>query len=772
MKLYVPVYFLTLLLSALLLFAVQPMYSKMILPLLGGTPQTWNTAMLFFQTCLLAGYGYAHGTTRFLSTRLQAILHIILLLAFATVLPTAIPDGWAPPAGEDPTLWQLHLMLVTIGGPFFVISASAPMLQKWFSLSAHKDAENPYFLYGASNLGSMSSLLMYPVLIEPLFTLTQQNYYWMLGYFVLIGQTILCAGLLWKYKSIETSVSTQDVQADDEHITAKRRAYWVILALIPSSLMLGVTTYITTDIASAPLLWVMPLALYIGTFIIVFARTEIINQKTARLLGTIAVASIIIERMISNETLSPSILIALHFTAFFFVALACHKILADNKPKASHLTEFYLIMSFGGALGGFFNSIIAPQFFSIPIEYPIMLLFALVAIYKKDMLVFKKTADIQTDGTHAQTKDNLDFNTLAIAGICLFTGLAAPFIGDTTIKLSLAAVCIVTLLTITNIKKPFLFTAGALIIVAPTVKSLGLDNAGNVQFITRNFFGVIKVMDYEQERVMIHGTTNHGTQPKVEGLELTPVSYYYDNHSPISDVLNYFAAFEGQQNVAVMGLGIGVTACYTKEGRFYDFYEIDRHVAELAENKEFFTYLSDCGSPYEIILGDARLKVMEQPDQKYDLVIVDTFSSDNIPIHMMTKEAIELFMSKIKDDGVLLLHISNNYIDLEPVLAMISENTGIPSLAKVVGAKKIEDTELQALASHFVLFTKDQTNISHFEEHGWSTSRKRKNVKMWTDKYSNIIAVFGINTAMERLQEKLKEQNANDMSNKVEEKTE
>ena len=364
-RIYTSVYAVTLLLSAALLFVVQPMFSKMILPLLGGTSQVWNTAMVFFQLTLLAGYAYAHGTTRFLGVRPQAMLHIALLVLFIFVLPIAIPEGWEPPRDKDPTFWQLSLMLVSIGGPFFVLSGSAPMFQRWFAQTDHPDADNPYFLYGASNLGSMSALLAYPVIVEPLLSLNMQSLSWAIGYGLLAAMTCLCAFLVWPHASAPKKQAKTTKKR--EKITWSRRLLWLALAAVPSSLMLGVTTYITTDIASVPLLWVIPLALYVGTFILVFARKQWIAKDRVIVLQGLLFLGLMAQLL--GIELAAVYVVPFHIALFFFSALLCHMELAESRPGAENLTEFYLLMSVGGAIGGIFNALIAPQFFVIPLEY-------------------------------------------------------------------------------------------------------------------------------------------------------------------------------------------------------------------------------------------------------------------------------------------------------------------------------------------------------------------------------------------------------------------
>lgn len=710
------------------------MFSKMILPMLGGTPQVWNTAMLFFQICLLGGYAYAHATTAFLGVRKQAILHVLLLTVFTVVLPVAIPDGWAPPDGTDPTFWQLSLMAITVGGPFFVVSGSAPMLQRWFSTSNHKDADNPYFLYGASNLGSMSALILYPVLIEPALPIYQQSTTWMFGYFVLIMLTGVAAASVWK-NNAKTQKTESVIDTSDKEITMVLRIKWLILAAVPSSLMLGVTTHITTDIASVPLLWVMPLALYIGTFIIVFARKPIITGKQSHyIFGGLILILFITQTFLNGLKDTPIALIALHLTLFFFAALSCHSELSNSKPKAKHLTEFYLIMSLGGAIGGFFNAIIVPQYFIIPIEYPIILIAAMLLRFSNR----EKEPDLGGFGL-----------TALIASIAALCGIAPAFIGGNA-----GWLCIGLFLTISmcllNTRWAFTFIMSFALLGPQLYVPLGIMSQEKITHQDRNFFGVIRILETEKIRVLLHGTTNHGTQPLKKDHKLIKLSYY-GHSSPLADVYDYFDTIDTKQNIGVIGLGIGVVACYQKDGRFFDFYEIDKEIADLAENPKYFTYLSDCGSPYKIILGDGRLKIEEKPDDTYDMILLDAFSSDNIPIHILTKEAIEIYLQKIKDDGTLVFHITNRYLDLEPVLSNAAAKLNLLAVAKATKGQLIKEIDIKSNDSHFLVMTKNQNTINHLVKNGWSETIQRQGVKLWTDNHSNIVSVLDNKTRKIRL---------------------
>lgn len=751
-RLYVPIYALTLTLSAALLFSVQPMFSKMILPMLGGAPQVWNTAMLFFQVILLAGYAYAHGLSHIANVKIQSFIHLVIMAVFVLVLPIAIPEGWVPPLDKDPTLWQLSLMALVVGGPFFALSGSAPLFQKWFAYTDHKDAENPYFLYGASNFGSMSALLAYPFLIEPFAALHEQAFGWMVAYIILIGLVIFCAALVWpsldkktktkkktKAKTKKTAVKKASKKAT--LISWPLRFKWLALAFVPSSLMLGVTTYITSEVASVPLLWIVPLAIYVGTFILVFARKPILERRKIMLYFSL---SIII--LLGSALMFPVhniYLLPLHLIVFSFAAYACHTELASLRPKAEKLTEFYLVMSIGGALGGFFNAIVAPQIFIIPLEYAIVLAGACFLRYSAE----KKPEN--------ELKKPMYFiaTSLSVISVIILHFAPYPSVKTITVLIIVGALAF-------NIEKRYLFSISVFAVLAffPPGHMWGQNFFKKVLHQDRNFFGIVKVIDTaEDQRIFLHGITNHGTQALDEKYRLEPLSYY-NAKSPIRDSFNYFDERPGKQRIAVLGLGIGVTACFQKDGRFFDFYEINNQVIEIAENPDYFTFLSDCGSPYEIIRGDGRLAIQDKPDGFYDLIVLDAFSSDNIPAHLVTKEAVEIYLKKLNANGALLFNISNNYLDIEPVLSQIAKTLDVPAYARFSRSGKLPDSNITYYPAHFFSFSNNALFNKHLRESGWTEGRFRDGVALWTDQYSNIVSVLGNKVGKNRLFEKTPEE--------------
>ena len=732
LNLYIPVFSLTLLTSAFLLFVIQPMFSKMILPLLGGTPQVWNTAMLFFQVCLLAGYAYAHVSTRYLNIKLQSILHLVILIIFAIFLPFGIPESWYPQEDSIPVIWQLSVMTLLIGGPFFILAGSAPLLQYWFAHTNHKDSDNPYFLYAASNVGSVGALIAYPIMIEPIFSLGDQSTLWMQIYIILIALVALSGGFTFVS---HTKEKAQPAQKDDS-INWQRRAKWLVLSFLPSSLMLGVTTYLTTDIASVPLMWVMPLALYISTFIIVFARRQIFSLSFIMLAHIVFLVTVL--ALSTTNIFFPIFLkLPLHLAAMFFSVLLCHKVLADDRPSAGSLTEFYMMMSLGGALGGIFNALIAPLIFVIPLEYGLVL--ALTALVRPEL---------KSKPLFLYEKVSCGLAFLCIIAVVI-TRYFQPDYTQNIIGI-LVALMIVFLLFVMDRKWLF---AGAIIpaflVSLPGVAHIHLAET-QILHQTRNFFGVSRVVDNPEIglRKFMHGTTLHGMQSLSDNKKLEVLGYY-TTESGLGNVIGFYDTQPVPQTFGVLGLGAGVTACFDKPGRKFDFFEIDPAVVEIAENPDLFTFLSDCGSPYDIFTGDGRLKLQDRPDNSYDLLLMDAFSSDSIPVHLLTLEALQLYTQKIKDDGVIVIHISNRYLDLEPVLARASEELGLPALTKKHTPSAANDKEDEkekfgkiTLASHYVVLTENRSLLEILRKKGWREARTSDYVSEWTDSFSNIVSII------------------------------
>jgi hypothetical protein len=728
-----PVFAATLFTSAFLIFAVQPMASKMLLPLLGGSPSVWNTAMVFFQAMLLAGYGYAHFVAKVLPLRLQGILHLALLLFFTFVLPLSLPPGIQPPEEGGQALWQLGIMLTCIGGPFFVLAASAPLFQHWFSASGHEDAANPYHLYAVSNIGSMISLLSYPVIIEPFLGLHEQTITWAFGYGLLILLTASCA---WLVRSGAKPVPPLSTAEDRLGVSWLQRLVWISLSFIPSSLMLGVTTMITTDLASAPFLWIVPLTIYLVTFIIAFSKKPFISVPVARELAVYSIALIILAFMLSGFMTIKIPMVIIHMLAFFICAQLCHGELALARPSTSHLTEYFLLISFGGVLGGIFNALIAPTVFLMPMEYSITL--ATIGF-----VVWAGTSTLpRITGTFNALEDKKLGNKLLsldllIVGLGLGVFIIVYMVKDNITQMVGTIFVFVFLLMMGQNRFVFAMTAcAALLIFQPSTWSMDKKLID----LDRNYFGVIKVYEQRGIHFFYHGTTLHGAQYQREDWKYNPVTYYSPG-GPASDVFNELSRNGVNQNVSVLGLGVGSVACYKKAGRHFDFYEIDADVVRVAENPKYFSYLSGCGSDYDVILGDGRLKIEEAPDGKYGMIFLDAFSSDNIPVHVMTQEAFQTYLNKLADGGFIAMNISNRYLDLRPVLTAIGKELGMTVYFKIYRPEKIrgEVSELYT-ESVFAVMAKDPGTLANFvENHDWKPYHKPVTMRPWTDDYANIL---------------------------------
>ncbi len=734
---YVPVYTAALTLSAFLLFVVQPLYGKMVLPLLGGSPAVWNTAMLFFQIALLAGYAYAHVGARLLDPRAQAVLHIALFFVFAVLLPPAIPDGWLfDPDRDHPALWQLGVMALTIGGPFFVLSGTAPMLQKWFSHTPHPEAHDPYFLYAASNLGSMSALLAYPVVIEPLMALHTQALAWTGGYGGLVVLIGLCAILFWGPRTRTVGGRDAPTQARPaETITWSRRGLWMLLAFVPSSLMLGVTFHVTTDIAAVPLMWVIPLALYLGTFILAFARKQRVSYKYALYMQTFGLALVIIWSM-SHAGLMVYFLFFAHLLLFFATALICHMDLARQRPSAHHLTEFFLFVSIGGALGGLFNALLAPVLFPAPFEYPLIIGLAVTLrfINEPGSGLRARWGSLSNTGLRATVV--LLAAVAVAAGISVATDTPRP---AHFVAVSLAAAALLLL----QRRRWSYAIAASMALLYSTPLVYGLTDSSLL--MERNFFGVVRVLDrpVSGKRVLMHGTTVHGVQPLAEAYKTVPLSYFHPN-GPIGAVFAHLDDRDGPQAIAVLGLGAGTVACYAKMGRHFDFYEIDPDMIRIAQDPALFTYLSGCDSEYNIIAGDGRITLARAPEQHYDLVFVDAFSSDSVPMHLITAEAFELYRSKLKPGGLIAVNLSNRYLDLRPEVAAIARTLGLSVSHKQDGGGTHPGTDLVYVASRFAVLSSNPEIMAAFDADGWTRAESDPALRPWSDDYANILRAFGV----------------------------
>lgn len=735
-KALIPVFATTLFLSAFLIFSVQPMVSKMLLPLLGGSPSVWNTAMVFFQAMLLLGYGYAHLMARYFSLLAQAFIHLFLLTLMTCVLPIAIPEGTTPPEQTGQALWQIGVMAAYVGGPFFILAASAPLFQHWFSSTPHKDSQNPYFLYAVSNAGSMLSLLSYPILIEPFLGVNLQTHAWFAGYAGLIAMTAVCAYSIRSFKKPEPALSSMDFAPATPFAS---KAWWVGLSFVPSSLMLGVTTFITTDLVSAPFLWILPLAIYLATFIIAFARKPILGVYACREITPYILCLLILSFMISSFVVLKGAMIGINLLAFFMCALLCHSELARLKPSAAQLTEYFLLVSLGGVLGGIFNALLAPILFKTPIEYPLVLsaIGFVVYFFTQPESIITKEFNKNDGKKHISGALIMDFLIIGLGILMFFYVLHA----QNNFVQVVGSIATFSFLFIT-IPNRLVFSVCAFAALTMFQPGLWSDDKKLLE-VDRNYYGVLRVYSKENTNFFYHGTTIHGAQIQIPDQKFTPVTYY-SKGGTASDIFAITNSLKTQK-VAALGLGVGSIACYKNYGRTFDFYEIDPDVIRIAEDKRYFSYLSDCGSPYKTIVGDARLKIQDVTDGYYDLFFIDTFSADNIPVHIMTKEAFVLYLQKLAPNGIISMNISNRYFNLRPVLNAIAKDLGLTIYFKIHVPEKDGSLASQLYTtSVFAVMSLNPLSVAPFaEDYGWQIwPSSEKQVKPWTDDYANILGAL------------------------------
>jgi SAM-dependent methyltransferase len=725
----------TIFFGAMLLFMVQPMVGRMVLPLLGGSPGVWNTAMVFYQTTLLAGYAYAHFTTRWLGVRRQAALHAVLLLLPLIALPIAIPRGWTPPTDHNPIPWLLALLTVTIGLPFFVVSATSPLLQRWFSASTHRDAADPYFLYAASNCGSLLALVSYPVLIEPHWRLSQQSQWWMIGYGVLAALTALCGLWIWRTVRIsspaESPAAETLVAASVERLTARRRWRWVLLAFVPCSLMLSVTTYITSEVAPIPLLWVIPLGVYLLAFILVFARRRILPHQWMVRAMPVAAAAVVIT-LVARLLQPIAVLLALHVACLFIVSMVCLGELANDRPSANHLTEFYLWLSAGGVLGGIFNAMVAPLIFSTIMEYPLTLVLACL---------------LMPVGAAKTTRRQrvLDFALPVVIGL-VAANILRLLRGMTIWPMPVMTALmygVPTVLCLIFFRRPVRFAlsvAGVLVAC-----SLVPGYQDPTLFVERNFFGIHRVsLDPTGEyHWLSHGNTLHGIQHIDPEQRDEPLSYF-TRSGPFGQA---FASLDDslKQRVGVIGLGAGSLSSYGARGQRWTFYEIDPAVEEIARDRRYFTFLKDCPADVDVILGDARLSLQRARDGQFGVLVLDAYTSDTIPLHLITREALALYQRKLAPDGVLIFHISNRHLRLERVLAALAQDSG---LTCVVQSESVKNPMGELLAtgkisSKWVVMARQPSTLTKLRyDPRWQLPPPRLQARLWTDDYASVFSVF------------------------------
>ena len=726
----------SLFLSSTLLFLIQPMEAKRLLPLLGGTPAVWNTCMLFFQALLLAGYAYSHLLTEKGTPRRQAMIHAVVLLLPFLCLAIGVPD-WTPPAEANPIPWLLAILAVSVGLPFFAVSTTAPLLQRWFSGTGHAAAKDPYFLYAASNLGSMVALLAYPVLVEPLLRLNHQRSSWTAGYAVFVALMFACMTKIRPAK--------EEALPDEASPGWPRRLRWIALAAVPSSLMLGMTTYATTNITPFPLLWVIPLAAYLLSFIVVFSRKPILPHKWMLAIQPFALIPLAALFHWKQGEFNYAVMFPLHLVAFFLTAMVCHGEMAALRPGPRRLTEFYLCMSIGGVLGGAFNSIVAPLVFKTLAEYPLVLV----------------ASCLLRRGVPAKRPEIAAFVDLGwLAGLWV---VALAILGATLPASPLVVLIPAGVVCLFMTRRPIRFAMGIISLLAVGAMYPGLEGmfrslrrpaadwnptsaeSGGARATVlrweRNFFGALRVeAQPDGSHSEIHGSVLHGVQDTRHPRE--PLTYFHRG-SAIGLVFEAYDSKLAGAEISVVGLGAGTMAAFGKAGQTWTFWEINPVVAEIARDPSCFTYLRDCPARVDVVLGDGRLTLQNAPDGRFALMAFDAFTSESIPIHLVTREAIRMYLKKLAPGGLMAFHISARFVDLRPVLRELSRDAGLAS--RVLNPVELPLAEQQAhkINSTWFLMARSEQDFEPLKGYpDFKAPDPQPSASVWTDDFSDIVQVL------------------------------
>lgn len=722
--------------SASLVFVVQPMATKLVLPMLGGSPSVWNTAMVFFQAALLAGYGYAHLLQKVKSLKAQALIHLALLLLAALFLPLRITGLLGEPDTTAPIGWLLAVLAISVGAPFAVLSATAPLLQAWFArLRADKPGgDNPYVLYAASNLGSFLALIAYPILIEPTLSLSGQRWSWTGGYLLFIGMIALLTVLAARRGR---GVAEAPVLPEAAPVTWTQRLTWVLLAAAPSSLMLGVTAHLSTDVASAPFLWVVPLALYLLTFVIAFSARPFITPSIALILQAAAAAVCI--WLLPFQTNNLLFMFGIHLLAFFLTALVCHQALAERRPAPARLTEFYLMLSLGGVVGGAFTALLAPMIFQTVIEYPLVLVLAALA---------RPWNRNRTEPQHWMLLMVI-VPLVLLPGVVYHLASTNPWVYErfslehariaSHVLFGTAAICAFL------IRDRALLFMGALAMIA--MGSHAVSSRYDWRHTERSFFGVMRVAvqpgpDLGGEvRFLMHGTTLHGAQPINPEFACTPTLYYAPS-TPIGQVTLTKQAGSPATTIGVVGQGSGAMAGYVRPGDRMTFFEIDPMVDRLSRDPDWFTFIDGCAkAPIDTVLGDARLTLEKEPSGKYDVLLIDAFTSDSVPTHLLTVEALQTYLRVVKPDGVVILHLSNRNLEIVQPSVAAARAAGGHDLHQLFYERDDVPDMTEASTEALILSPTEEGIAPYRNDSRWGREPDTS-TRPWTDDYVNLFGAL------------------------------
>ncbi len=716
-----PLFVLTILTGSFLLFLIQPMVARMALPRLGGAPNVWNSAMLVYQALLLGGYYYAHRLSQ-LPLRRQAQIHLALFALAALILPVSLAN-LAPARSGMEVLWVPALLALSVGPVFFLVSAQAPLMQRWFA--ADPSAGAPWALYAASNLGSFGGLIAYPLLAEPLLPLRLQSWGWSAGYGLLMVLIALCARMRWNAPDAPRAEAAQSPP-----VPRRRIALWLALAMVPSGLMLSTTTHLTTDLFAMPLLWVIPLGIYLLSFSVAFAD----NRRPARIVSALAWVMILTAGTLAmiargSQGLLPVIASVL---LLFFVCTALHARLYDLRPEADRLTLFYLAMSAGGALGGVFTALLAPVLFDWVWEHPLLVLAAAALLPREALPDWRRMPGLEPEMVRLGIA-----MLLGIAALCLWQIHDVTFYQESEhLRLPWGAALAVIGLALV----PWRALVVPLLLAAMLVQG-GLETVQNSRdhIRTRSYFGINTVREYPEERLrtLAHGTTLHGEQSTDPRRAREPLTYYGPGSGVAIAYASAPALFGPHARMAVLGLGTGTLACFARPGQKWTIFEIDPAVLAYSQNGTF-TFLRNCTPDAQVELGDARLALAKVPPGSFDMLAMDAFSSDSVPMHLFTHEAFGVYLRALSPKGVIMVHISNRFIDLEPPLAAALQARGLHTMVR----DDYPDPESELTPSSFVAVSRDPQQLNLIAQSApdkeWRPLVKPA-PRIWTDDHASIL---------------------------------
>lgn len=716
-----PIFLLSSFFSAFLLFSAQPFIAKLILPTFGGSPAVWNTAMVFYQGCLLAGYAWVHFGSRRLGLNVVFAVNIVLAVISAFLfLPVAFDINSAD-VMSDPALTLLLALLGSVGLPFFLVSCNAPLLQLMYSRTTQHDRDNPYFLYAASNLGSLLSLLAYPFLFEPGLSTVSQNALWQAGFVVLALMLVACVVFVRSPIALKNSYKVEKTDYRGEDIISwRRKVGWLVCSALPSALLVATTSHITTDIAAFPLLWVLPLFLYLLTFVLVFSRqSHRIGVVNASLCFSVLAVLTLALKPLTGFNHAP-VMVLLSLLTLFMAALVLHKRLVDAKPDVTELTTFYFFMSLGGLLGGVVVALLSPLVFAKVFEFHLILVACLLALPVLERSLLQRLKDRWT---------------WFLVGALLLYVISCGFELEPS---SRALYVFMFALSMVYFAGRPVFQS--VVLATLIVPFLGLSKSGQELFADRSFYGAYVVNSLDGQRQLLHGTTLHGAQFEASERAREPLTYYHKAHAMGDIMRSLQQTHPASARLAVVGLGSGAMACHARSQDSLTFFEIDPLVVRLSTEHKLFTYLARCAPDARVVEGDARLTLQKESDRSFDLLVLDAFSSDAIPVHIMTREAMNIYQRTLSATGLLVFHISNRHLDLLPVVSGLAATSGMSGWRN--DCPLSEQARLNGATPAVYVVLSHLPGIPGISDSSCWKPLDAKRLVHWTDDYSNLLGVL------------------------------